>query len=115
MKNNQLETMTLTINNVDDVIYDGRNNKYFFKDGDKKTALNPHHMIIRGSASAPNAPIVYIDSNDKKLREDFHFDGTHPTRQWYADTYKVNYMKSREITLGRWYNLSKKRKKCATI
>ncbi len=101
----------LTIDNVNNVIYDKRDCKYYYKDGDEKHTLNPHSMIIRGSIHNPNAPIVYIDSNDKKMRNGTN--GVHPVRRWYADTHHERYAHSREITVGRWFALSEERKRFA--
>ena len=111
MKNKNTEATFLTIDNVNNVIYDKRDCKYYYKNGDEKHVLKPHSMIIRGSISNPNAPIVYIDTNDKKMRNGTN--GIHPVRRWYADTQHERYSNSREITVGRWFGLSEERKRFA--
>ena len=102
---------TLTIHNINDVIYDNRDCKYYYKVGAKKYTLDPHCMIVRGCDKNPNAPIVYINSNDKKMRNGSN--GVHPVRRWYSDNIGENYSHAREITVARWFKLSDERKQFA--
>lgn len=112
MANNKtIKAKNLTIQNINDVVYDNRDCKYYYKVGTKKYLLDPHSMIIRGCDKNPNAPIVYFNSNDKKMRNGSN--GVHPVRRWYSDTYKENYSYAREITVARWCKLSDERKQFA--
>lgn len=111
MRNRSIEAKSLTIQNIDDVVYDNRDCKYYYKVGAKKYHLDPHGMIIRGCDKNPTAPIAYINSNDKKMRNGSN--GVHPVRRWYSDNYNENYSHSREITLARWFKLSDARKQFA--
>lgn len=105
------DMQTITINNVNDVIYDKRNCKYYYKEGSKKHVLNPHGMIIRGCWKNPNAPVVYLNSNDEQMRNGTN--GIHPVRRWYSDAVGERYSNAREITVGRWFTLSEERKRFA--
>lgn len=105
MSNKAFQAKTLIIRNIDDVIYDRRDCKYYYKDGDTKHLLDPHHMIIR---STHGGPVVYLDSNDKKLRKNTNV--AHPVRCWYATTHLQGYNESREITVARWFRLDDFRK-----
>lgn len=107
MGKNQTNVESFLINNVNDVIYDRRDCKYYYKKGGEKLLLDPHGMVVRGNA--PGYPIVYVAANDKKLRGG-EIPGVHPVRRWYSDNHQVNYSDAREITVARWFRLDEARK-----